>query len=44
MNAHTPPEKLVRFDFPPGATPAQIAEALRKAYDEIMAVSATFLL
>jgi hypothetical protein len=24
------PSKLVRFDFPPGATPEQIAEALRK--------------
>lgn len=30
-------QKMVRFDFPPGATPEQIAEALKRAYAEIMA-------
>jgi len=30
-------QKMVRFDFQPGATPEQIAEALKKAYAEIMA-------
>jgi uncharacterized protein (UPF0218 family) len=28
---------MVRFDFPPGATAKEIAEALKKAYAEIMA-------
>jgi hypothetical protein len=32
-----PKQKLVRFDFPPGATPEQIADALKKAYAEIKA-------
>jgi len=32
-----PKQKLVRFDFPPGATPEQIADALKKTYAEIMA-------
>ena len=28
--------KLVRFDFPPGATPKQIAESLRAAWERIV--------
>lgn len=36
MASDAPKKKPVRFDFPPGATPAQIADALRKAYDEVM--------
>jgi len=34
---------MVRFDFPPGATPDQIAEALNKAYSEILAKKNTAL-
>jgi hypothetical protein len=30
-------QKMVRFDFPPGATPEQIADALKTAYAEVMA-------
>ncbi len=31
-----PQNKLVRFDFPPGATPKQIAESLRAAWERIV--------
>lgn len=37
MDESKPPQRLVRFDFPPGATPQQIVEALKKAHAEIMA-------
>lgn len=30
------PMRLVRFDFPPGATPKEIADALRKAHEDIV--------
>lgn len=30
------PKKLVRFDFPPGATPGQIAAAIRAAGERLM--------
>jgi hypothetical protein len=37
MDENKPPPQLVRFDFPPGATPKQIAEALTKAREELRA-------
>lgn len=30
-----PRNKMVRFDFPPGATAKEIAEALRAAWDRV---------
>lgn len=29
------PSRLIRFDFPPGATPKEIATALRACYDRV---------
>jgi hypothetical protein len=37
MDESQPPQPLVRFDFPSGASAKQIAEALTKARDEIRA-------
>ena len=31
------PHRMVRFDFPPGATPKQIAEAIRRAREKLVA-------
>jgi hypothetical protein len=35
MSSDTP-KKMVRFDFPPGATPEQIAAAIRAAGEQLM--------
>ena len=37
MDETKPQRQLIRFDFPPGASAKQIAEALTKARDEIRA-------
>ncbi len=34
------PHRMVRFDFPPGATPKQIAEAIQAARERILAATA----
>ena len=37
MTDDTPQKQPIRFDFPPGASAQQIAEALTKAREEIRA-------
>ena len=37
MKDDTPQKQPIRFDFPPGASAKQIAEALTKAREEIRA-------
>lgn len=31
------PHRMARFDFPPGATPKQIAEAIQRAREKLVA-------
>jgi hypothetical protein len=35
-NNDSQPKKMVRFDFPPGASPDDIAAAIRRAFERAM--------